>query len=80
MISFSKNFTNVITCEINEERFKMLENNLNVFGIKNVQLIQGNCLNNIDKIANIFIWSKNEKSTFLNPANSTSGGSPTPAP
>ena len=51
VISFSKNFNFVITCEINEERFKMLENNLNIFGIKNVQLVQGDCLNNLEEYA-----------------------------
>jgi precorrin-6B methylase 2 len=50
VISFSKNFKSVITCEINEERFKMLKNNLNIFGIKNVQLVQGDCLNNLEWI------------------------------
>lgn len=52
LISFSKNFNSIITCEINEERFKMLENNLNVYGIKNVQLVQGNCLDNLEANAN----------------------------
>lgn len=48
VISFSKHFKSIITCEINEERFKMLENNLNVYDIKNVQIILGNCLDNLE--------------------------------
>lgn len=48
VISFSKSFSSITVCEINVERFKMLENNLNVFEIKNVNLINANCLDNLD--------------------------------
>jgi predicted RNA methylase len=56
VISFSKNFNSIITCEINEERFKMLENNLNVYGIKNVQLVQGNCLDNLESNVDAYFF------------------------
>lgn len=48
VISFSKNFNLVITCEINEERFEILENNINMYSINNVRSIHGDCLNNLE--------------------------------
>jgi 16S rRNA G966 N2-methylase RsmD len=48
VISFSKNFNLVITYEINKDRFKILENNMNMFNINNVQSIHGDCLNNLE--------------------------------
>jgi hypothetical protein len=56
VISFSKNFNLVISCEINDERFKLLENNLDVFGIKNVNLICGDCLNNLDNLVDAYFF------------------------
>jgi predicted RNA methylase len=56
VISFSKNFNSVITCEINKERFKILENNLNIFGIKNVQIVQDDCLNNLELVVDAYFF------------------------
>ena len=56
VISFSKNFNSVITYEINKERFKLLEHNLNVFGIKNVKLIQEDCLNNLESDVDAYFF------------------------
>lgn len=44
VISFAKFFKCVTTCELNSGRFKMLENNLKIFGIQNVLVYNGNCM------------------------------------
>jgi 16S rRNA G966 N2-methylase RsmD len=56
IISFSKHFKQVIACEINEKRIGMLKNNLDVYGIKNVYLIHGDCLNNIDPTSDAYFF------------------------
>jgi 16S rRNA G966 N2-methylase RsmD len=56
IISFSKNFNLVIAYEINKERFKILENNLNIFDIKNVQLFNENCLDYLESDADAYFF------------------------
>ncbi len=56
VISFSKNFNSIITCEINEERFKMLEHNLSIFNINNVELINGDCLNYLESSVDAYFF------------------------
>jgi 16S rRNA G966 N2-methylase RsmD len=43
-ISFCKHFSNVLSIEINEERFKMLENNINLYKFSNIKLINTNSI------------------------------------
>jgi len=56
VISFSKNFDSVIACEINKTIFEMLENNLDIFNIKNGKLIHDNCINNLDINADVYFF------------------------
>ena len=49
-ISFSKNFSKVYSIEMDKNRFNILENNINIFNLNNVKLINGNCINYLDKI------------------------------
>jgi 16S rRNA G966 N2-methylase RsmD len=44
VISFCKSFKYVIAYEINEERAKFLENNLELYGINNVKVIHDDCM------------------------------------
>jgi len=48
-ISFCKNFKNVTCIENNAERFELLKNNLNCFNFSNVTLINGNCIEYLNK-------------------------------
>ncbi len=43
-ISFAKHFNHVTSIELCESRFKMLEKNVNVYGLENVTLRNDNCL------------------------------------
>lgn len=58
-ISFCKYFKNVTTIEINKERYKMLKNNIKLYGYSNIKLINKNSidylLNNYDKYDVFFI-------------------------
>jgi len=56
VLSFSKEFNNVTTCEINKKRFNLLVNNLDIFGIKNVKLIYGNCIDNLEPYADAYFF------------------------
>lgn len=47
-ISFCQSFKFVTICEINNERFQLLENNLNTFDVSNVNLINDSCLNHLN--------------------------------
>jgi 16S rRNA G966 N2-methylase RsmD len=47
-ISFSKNFKSVISIELCKNRFKMLENNIQIYELKNVNLINDSCLNKLN--------------------------------
>jgi 16S rRNA G966 N2-methylase RsmD len=43
--SFAKAFHNVTAIEIDEARFKMLENNMSLFGVReNIHLVHGDCV------------------------------------
>ena len=48
VISLSRYFANVTTCEIDEMRFNMLKNNVKIFNLHNINLIYGNCIDNLD--------------------------------
>ena len=47
-INFSKKFKNVVSCEINNERYNMLLNNINQYNLKNVSIL------NCDSISYLF--------------------------
>lgn len=49
VISFSKNFKSVTTCEINEDRFKLLKHNIQIYNLNNIKLINGDCTKNLDE-------------------------------
>ena len=49
-IAFSKCFHNVISIEIDKQRYEYLKNNINVFKLQNVQYINGNCIDIINKL------------------------------
>src|SRR6185312_13890532 len=52
-ISFGKTFGGVISIELDIERYDFLKTNVNVYGLKNVQVINGNCIDIIPKIQNV---------------------------
>jgi 16S rRNA G966 N2-methylase RsmD len=43
-ISFARKFNNITAIELNQERFNYLTNNISAYGITNVKLYHGNCL------------------------------------
>jgi predicted RNA methylase len=43
-ISFAKHFLNVVSIELSKSRFELLSNNIQVYNLSNVSLINGNCL------------------------------------
>lgn len=47
VISFSRYFKKVIAVEQNKERFELLKNNVEIYGLKNVELVNDNCINYI---------------------------------
>lgn len=51
-ISFAKNFKFVYSVEIDKTRSEYLLNNINVYNLKNVKVINDDCLNVINKIDN----------------------------
>ena len=44
-INFSKNFNTVTSCEINNERYQMLVNNINQYNLSNVTIINNDSVN-----------------------------------
>ena len=54
-ITFAQAFSNVIACELNFERYKMLVNNICVYGLSNVTLLHGNSVSTLPKLNNIDI-------------------------
>jgi 16S rRNA G966 N2-methylase RsmD len=44
-IVFGQKFGKVIGCELDEKRFKMLENNVDVYDLSNVTVVNDDCLN-----------------------------------
>jgi 16S rRNA G966 N2-methylase RsmD len=44
-ISFAKYFNSVVSIELNKLRFDILQNNINIYNLSNVQLINGDCIN-----------------------------------
>jgi len=55
-INFAHHFGKIITTEINNEFYQMLENNLQIYNIKNVELINKSCLDIYKNISNIDIF------------------------
>lgn len=43
-LSFALHFDNVVSIELSKSRFELLSNNINVYKLSNVLLINGNCL------------------------------------
>lgn len=56
IISFAKYFNNVHGVEINKDRYDILENNVKIFGLNNVTLINDNCMNYLNSFYNIFFF------------------------
>jgi 16S rRNA G966 N2-methylase RsmD len=48
IISLCKYFNSVTSCEIDESRYRMLENNIKIFNLDNINLINGNCIDYLD--------------------------------
>ena len=55
-ISFAKYFKNVIAVEINNERFDLLKNNLQVYNFNNILLINDDYINQLDSICDGFFF------------------------
>ena len=55
-ITFAHHFGKIITTEINNEFFLMLENNLQVYNITNVELINKSCLDMYKNISNVDVF------------------------
>ena len=55
-ISFSKNFLNVISIELCKNRYKILENNIKVFNLLNVNLINDSCLNYLNLQCSVYFF------------------------
>lgn len=53
LISFGKYFNNVTGIELNEQRFNILKNNIKVYNL-NIDLINDDCINYIDKEYDVF--------------------------
>jgi len=51
-ISFCKYFKKVYAIEIDKKRAKYLKNNLDVYNLTNIEIIENNCINVLDKIEN----------------------------
>jgi 16S rRNA G966 N2-methylase RsmD len=56
IISFSKHFKEVITCELSKKRYDMLTNNINVYNLKNVKIINDDCLNHINNLYDVYFF------------------------
>jgi 16S rRNA G966 N2-methylase RsmD len=54
LLSFAKNFKNVIGIEISKERFQLLVNNISQYNYNNINLINDNIVNHLEKIADAF--------------------------
>ncbi len=55
-ISFGKYFKHVTSVELNADRFKLLLDNVNAYGLTNVHLINGNCLNHLNGNFNVYFF------------------------
>jgi 16S rRNA G966 N2-methylase RsmD len=55
-ISFSKHFKKVTAIELNEERFKMLENNICLYNLSNVNLHNGNCIDFLNNTYDVYFF------------------------
>jgi hypothetical protein len=56
VISFSKYFNKVCAIEIDKTRFEILKNNINIFQLNNVQLINDSCLNYLNNDYDIYFF------------------------
>ena len=55
-ISFSKIFSQVVSIEIDKTRFKMLENNVKLYNLNNVNLINDDCKNYLNSEYDIIFF------------------------
>ena len=55
-ISFSKIFSQVVSIEIDKTRFKMLENNIKLYDLNNVNLINDDCKNYLNSEYDIIFF------------------------
>jgi len=56
VISFSKYFKKVIAVEMNSSRFTMLKSNILAYNITNIELINDDCMNHLDKEIDIYFF------------------------
>jgi len=56
VISFAKYFEKVCAIELNKERFEILKNNINIFKLSNVDLINDDCNNYLNKNFDLFFF------------------------
>jgi 16S rRNA G966 N2-methylase RsmD len=56
VISFSKYFKNVVAVELDIDRFNILKNNIDIFKITNVELINGDCNNYLNDNFNVYFF------------------------
>ena len=56
VISFAKYFNNVCGIELNKERFDILENNIKIFKLNNVLLINDDCNNHLNKKYDVYFF------------------------
>lgn len=55
-ISFAKNFKYVTSVELSLDRFNLLKNNINIFNLQNINLINDNCINYLDGNYNVYFF------------------------
>jgi 16S rRNA G966 N2-methylase RsmD len=55
-ISFCNNFKHTIAIEIDTNRFNILKNNINIYNIKNITLINDNCINHLNNNYDCFFF------------------------
>lgn len=56
VISFAKYFNKVCAIELNKERFEILKNNINIFELPNVILINDDCNNYLNKNFDLYFF------------------------
>jgi len=55
-IAFANQFDKVICIELNKNRYDIIKHNLTIYDKMNVELIQGNCIDYLDKEADVYFY------------------------
>jgi 16S rRNA G966 N2-methylase RsmD len=79
VISFAKHFKKVCGVELNKDRFEILKNNINIYQLNNVNLINDDCNYHLDDNYDLYFFDppwggpdyKNEKNLRFNLGNHT---------